>query len=456
MSPTTPFRALLTVALLAPAAACTGCGGGGGGGAGAVIAPVTSAPGGSAAAGDAFVALGLAPEAAPAATTAELVLTFSRPVDLAALRLGETLVVVEDTDDNPGGTFAPLPGDLSPTGPDGREVAFAPRQPFREHHEVRLVLTAGVRALDGAPLAPVPGGAPLGFGAQVPDAVHELRFAPLPLPVAPALPTSPVPAPAPAQPAPAPPAQGSTPPGVRPSAFQPLPGTDVWHVDFEARAALLDDDFARHGLRSGDAATDRLARELVIGQALSWAAQKYGLTSRGEAVPGQSWRVSFTAASPGGAPGGTHSRHACGGRHVDSTSILGAALYDPGNQGREDNARAGRLGIFPRVIFGRRSTLDPALRASDRRFLDGTYVLGAGSADDDARLDALLRVAADWGHALGSVIAHEAGHSVGLPHDESDALGLMRAATGAQTLSDPRTRFSGPSAARLDQNLGKH
>lgn len=437
--------ALVVVALGALVAGCGG--GGGGGGGGGTSAPVTS---GTTSPAASFVGVAFTPDAAPAATTPEVVVELSRPVDLSSVVIGTTLVAVEDTDTNPGGTFRRLDGTVTLLDAEGRMLAFAPARPFRADQQVRVLLTSGVLATDGTPLEAGGASAPISLGAQVPGAVFEGRFSPQVLPAGATPPTLTPPTPTP------PPPAGATPPGVRPSVFTAQAGTDVWHVDFDVRAALLPQDFAAHGLRSGDAATDQLARDLVLGQALAWASQKYGRTSRGQPVAGQSWKLSFTAAAPANSnPGQGHSREACGGVHQQSNGILGSSLYDPGNQNREDNANPGRLGIFCRVIFGTRSTLDPALVASDRRYLEGSYTLGSGTDAEDARLNAILRAASDWGHALGSVIAHEVGHSVGLPHDESDPNGLMRAAASSSALSNTATRFSGPSAQRLDQNLGR-
>jgi len=246
----------------------------------------------------------------------------------------------------------------------------------------------------------------------------------------------------------------AAPAGPDPTRFELKPGTDPWHIDFELRRAAFDRDLDAHGLLAGDAATDDLVRRLVIDHVLSFLSEKYRRAPDGEAVPGTSWRISFTSEDPPGSPGRSYSREAVGGRHEDRDSTLGVSLLDYGNRRAEDNARAGELGIFSAVIWGRDSYLSPGLRASDARYLDGSYRLGDGSSADDRRFRRVRAVAADWGHALSVVTAHEVGHSVGLDHEESDRRGVMQATISRWVLSDRDTHFSTPSASILDRNLG--
>jgi len=243
---------------------------------------------------------------------------------------------------------------------------------------------------------------------------------------------------------------------LSPERFAERANTDVWHIDFELRRDAFDADLRSHGLASGDAETDRLMRRRVIAQVLSELGQKFGLDERGQPIVGVSLKVSFSSERPQGRVGRDHSREAVGGRHADTTSTLGVSYLDPGNRRAEDNSRDGELGIFTQVIWGRDSRLSPALRASDRRYLDGSYALGDGSSSDDRRFRRVRDVSADWAHAIAVVTAHEVGHSVGLDHDESDRRGVMQSALSRTVLSDHRTAFGSDSSLILERNLGLH
>lgn len=246
--------------------------------------------------------------------------------------------------------------------------------------------------------------------------------------------------------------QGALP---RPSRFTARSGTDVWHIDFRLRADLFAQDVASHGLSSGDAQTDRLMQDRIKDELLSFLSQKYKLSGDGSAIPRRSWKISFTQDKPPGRAGRNFSREAVGGTHEDGSRTLGVSYLDTGNRRKEDNDDLGELGIFSASIDGRDSTLRPSLRTSDRRYLDGTYLLGDGTPADDRRFRRVRQVASDWAHALAVVTAHEAGHSVGLEHDESNSRGIMKAALSRYLLSDLATRFADASALTLDSNLKK-
>jgi hypothetical protein len=245
------------------------------------------------------------------------------------------------------------------------------------------------------------------------------------------------------------------PTGADPDRFRLESGTDPWVIDFQLRAEDWWADLRARGLRADDAATDALAEARVIDEVLSWSSRMYERGADGAATP-RAFRISFTRHRPAGAAGRQWSREAVGGRHRDGAGTLGVSWLDPGNLRKEDNSTAGELGIFSASIQGRASTLSPPLGAADRRYLDGSYRLGDGSAAEDRRFQRVRDAIADWGHALAVVVAHEVGHSVGLDHDETDADSIMHPTLSRWVLSDPTTRFSAGSAAELERTLGRH
>lgn len=280
---------------------------------------------------------------------------------------------------------------------------------------------------------------------------------------------TPTPAPVPTpQPVPLPTPGGL--PFVHPDTFVALPGTDVWHVKFNP--ALFRQDMQARGLLSGEAQTDEVMLLRLKSLILQSANEKYRRSATGTALPGQSWKISFTArppqADPRVFPGVAQPRV---GRDYSRMEIGGTAggthgrvpRNDSGNRRREDNS-GGRWGVFSGSIVGTDSTLSPALRASDRVYLDGSYLLGDGTPAQDQRFQRVQTVSANWAYALSSTLSHEVGHSVGCPHTgktfagrvyrAGPRLSLMRHKKNRTLLSEPATRFFSNNQRRLDQNLG--
>ncbi len=259
-------------------------------------------------------------------------------------------------------------------------------------------------------------------------------------------------------------------PFPHPDTFQPLPGTDVWHVAFEPTE--FREDMRRRGLLSGDAAADAAMTLRLQGLILQHVNEKYRRTRRGEAIPGQSWRISFTARRPRAdpqvfpgvsapQPGVHYSRMEVGG--TDGGTHGRVPRNDIGNREREDNSGS-EWGVFSGSIEGSDSTLDPPFRAADRPYVDGSYLLGDGDAAQDRRFLRVQEVSADWAYAVASTLAHEVGHSVGTPHTgrtfwgrvvrAGPWLSLMRHKKNAAILSSRDTHFFPENQRRLDQALG--
>lgn len=307
-----------------------------------------------------------------------------------------------------------------------RRMEIVPQPLFTAGFDMFIVLTSGIKDTSGKALTTGAASSALTKKTWIASEIFELRFTPQKVPY-PQL-------------------------GNSPSIYQLEPGTDPWFIDFDVRGVEFSQDMSSHGLLSSDTTVDKLAKERLEVCVLAFVSLKYGRTPDGKGQPG-AWKISFTAAKPAsGIAGRDYSRHPIGGR-PPSGGTLGISTYDVGNQTKDDNATPGK-GIFTAGISGIDSKLTPPLTAADLKFLDGTYKIGQGSSTDDERMRRIAAVTEDWGRAIGSVLSHEVGHSVGLSH-VNDRLSIMDAAATSSQLSEPRQSFQPSSAALLDANLGK-
>jgi hypothetical protein len=252
------------------------------------------------------------------------------------------------------------------------------------------------------------------------------------------------------------------------SAFDPSVGDprNRWFIDFDAYARSFFTDMVQHGLAAGaldpGAPVNARAKAKLVERAIERANEAFlrnpDGTSRG---PGLSLAIALTADEPDprlfpDGPGIDYARTCVmGGRNARACTggTLGAQFLDFGNYEVEWQCRAGRLGVFAGRICGLASVLSPPLDAQDLPFVDGTYRVGVGTPQDDARFIAVDAALFDWGTAIGNVVAHEVGHALGLDHDAGSGF-IMQAYVDAADLSDARRAFGAQSLAVLARNVG--
>ncbi len=383
----------------------------------------------------------------------EIRILFSTAVNPSSItppnQQGTSVAFLQDRDTNQGGSHDMISGSVDLVR-NGRELVFSIRSQLRNGRDVVIALTNNLRDVNGNRLGQGRVSAPLTAQRAFPNQVFESRFNPriqtsTPAPPPPSAPP-PAPTPTPA-PAPTPTGSGNIP---DPSSFVLEANTDPWYLDFVQRQQSFVNDMNAHGLLSGDNTVDNAVYNRVVHQVLRTASLKYFRSEDGRRRPGNSLAISFTTTRPSGTPGRSFSRMAVGGS--SGGSALGVASLDPGNRRREDNS-GGRLGVFSRSIFGMQSRLRTSVRSSDRKFVDGTYRLGDGSRAEDDRFRSIRTVIADWGQSIGTVLAHEVGHSVGLGHDDRSR-NIMNSAASPRMMSDPNSTWSRTHTNTLANNLG--
>jgi hypothetical protein len=266
---------------------------------------------------------------------------------------------------------------------------------------------------------------------------------------------------------------GSIAPGPTASSFKAdqaiTAGEAIWHVDFDTFAMNVFDNMVGHGLAvqslGPSAPINTAVKDKLVGVVLQRVNTAYLRNPDGTKKAGQSFKITFVAVVPtndqrfAGGPGVSYSRICLGSRESKCMSgTLGVETLDPGNQSMEYACQLNALGTFMGRICGVNSVLNgqvstAPLTANDLKFVNGQYKLGQGTAAEDDRMKAISDVIADWGTAIGNVVAHEIGHSVGLDHDNSTR-GIMLAVGTPQDFSDPNIAFSPRSQATLKQTLG--
>jgi len=431
----------------------SGCGGGGGGdsGSGSIAgnagAGTGSSTGGSTPAPAAFEVVRAEPTHGTQPTAPTLVrLVFSRSVLASSVVMdpanaaGSTLLVVEQAAG--ASTGAMRAGAVAVTG---AEVVFTPAAPFTAGNTYYVALTSGVTDPAGAALATGSVSGPRSL--VLPDLVFQASFVP-------AAATGGGSGTGSSTGGSGGSGAGTPTPTATPasliSGYALEAGTDPWYIDFTT-AATFPQDLRSRGLGSGDATVDLWARNRVIRRIMGYTSVRYRRNEDGTGVSGSSWQISFTTTQPSGRAGVDYSRHCIGGA---GGNTLGESWYDPRNRDREDNSPASQTGVYSTSIDGQRSTLTTAIRTSELRYVDGTYVLGQGTAAEDARFRAIQDALLDYGTAIGCVLAHEVGHSVGLDHDRDGNTSIMSASLSEAMLSNVNMQFGQTSRTLLNRDLG--
>ncbi|MHC4597540.1 MAG: IPT/TIG domain-containing protein [Planctomycetota bacterium] len=208
-------------------------------------------------------------------------------------------------------------------------------------------------------------------------------------------------------------------------------GCDVQHYDFAANSALLQGDMLAVGLHTNgaDGLTDVYVEDWLQAEILGYTSQYYLRNFDGTKITGTSFNICFVGVQPqtpwipppattgpaqpfmynimhfgGVGPGGG----TLGRAWVDTTMNAGM----PANQRRESNTSTNGNGVYTGAISAG-GTLSPALSASDRQFVDGSYWLGKGTAADDARFTAIRTRLTTWASRIATVSIHENAHSLG-------------------------------------------
>jgi hypothetical protein len=238
-----------------------------------------------------------------------------------------------------------------------------------------------------------------------------------------------------------------------PAGAPPIGTGQILWFDFEAdRDAVPGPDFAEDleyfGLGSdADPALSALVEDAVVETVLDRVAEVYfDGNPAGLSVP-DPVNVTFTADDPG--PGSV-TRVCVGGEDPSGGITLGSILIDPNNV-QKASVECGTIpptGIFPRellVLAGQadfQQTFDglrPAVGGTpvgqdplDAVVLDAAFDPGQATPEELARYDAIQTAIQRFGDALGTIVAHESGHALGLVQPGTPGGGLFGGSSGAE------------------------
>jgi hypothetical protein len=161
--------------------------------------------------------------------------------------------------------------------------------------------------------------------------------------------------------------------------------------------------------------------------------------------------VDFFPADPGGSD---VTRICVGGADPSGSGVIGSILIDPGNANRA-SVECGTLpptGIFPRGLllyqtqYWFQISFDPLMASRggtpvgedplDPVVLDPGFDPGSATPAELARWTAIDTAVQRFGDALGSIVAHETGHALGLVAPGPPGVGLYGGQTGPEYAHD--------------------
>jgi hypothetical protein len=199
------------------------------------------------------------------------------------------------------------------------------------------------------------------------------------------------------------------------------PDTQYVHVTFgEGVKRTIEKDLELLGLATGGYEADLEKRILddLLGRAVSKLNQLFLRNPDGSSIPGVSFAISFGADAPD--------------KRIKASKVWTMLIAgdDEVAGGRASGSTAWVFSTFLRRTMYQERALTPALAATDRPYLVGTYRWGT-AVERNVR-DGELRALVDgYSQAMALTGAHELGHLAGCGHDTESPRSIMNVAEGA-------------------------
>lgn len=228
-----------------------------------------------------------------------------------------------------------------------------------------------------------------------------------------------------------------------PSKFAWRDGTlHVYCTWADGAARTIEKDLLALGLATGGYEGELEQRILddLMGRFLSRMNRLFLRNPDGSAVPGVSYRISFTTAPPGKDVKGVKFTALLAGDHPDTGGVASGTLATIFTT------------FIQRTMYLERK-LAPAIHASDRPYLSGAYRWGT-SVERNLRCDSVRALVDGYSQALSLTGSHEVGHLCGLGHDTESPRSLMNVVE-AVGLDFDWAEWIPAHAKTLEQRLGR-